>query len=79
MTFTLSFTGLILMLGVRPIYVNLNERFLFKSIGGIDVLICYTLILILIAAAIFSFKIGYSFLGPVGSLSRWTIKVMSRY
>ena len=51
MTLTSSFVGLILMVGVRPIYVNLNERFLFKSIGGIDVPICYTLLLILNAAA----------------------------
>ncbi len=47
MTFALSFIGLILMLGARPVYVHLNERFLFKSIGGIDVPICYTLIIIL--------------------------------
>ena len=53
MILTLSFIGLILMLRVRLIYVNLNERFLFKSIGGIDVPICYTLILILNAAATF--------------------------
>ena len=62
MTFTLIFTGLILMLGVRPIYVYLNERFLFKSIGGIDVLICYTLILILNAAAnLFSLRLRTRF------------------
>lgn len=47
MTLALSFIGLILMLGARPVYVHLNERFLFKSIGGIDVPICYTLIIIL--------------------------------
>jgi hypothetical protein len=51
MTLTLCFAGLILMMGVRRIYVNLNERFLFKSIGGIYVPICYTLILILNSAA----------------------------
>jgi ABC-2 type transport system permease protein len=53
MTLALSFIGLILMLGARPVYVHLNERFLFKSIGGIDVPICYTLILILTATATF--------------------------
>jgi len=47
MTLALSFIGLILMLGARPVYVHFNERFLFKSIGGIDVPICYTLIIIL--------------------------------
>jgi ABC-2 type transport system permease protein len=53
MTLALSFIGLILMLGARPVYVHLNERFLFKSIGGIDVPICYTLIFILTAVATF--------------------------
>ena len=77
MTFALSFIGLILMLRARPVYVYLNERFVFKSIGGIAVPICYTLILIFTAAAIFPFKMGYPFLGPEGSLNRWTVKVMS--
>jgi ABC-2 type transport system permease protein len=53
MTLALSFIGLILMLGARPVYVHLNERFLFKSIGGIDVPICYTLILILTGVTTF--------------------------
>ena len=51
MTLALSLIGLILMLGARPVYVHLSERFLFKSIGGMDVPICYTLIVVLTAAA----------------------------
>jgi ABC-2 type transport system permease protein len=47
MILALSYIGLVLMLGARPIYVHLNEKFLFKSIGGLEVPICYTLIVIL--------------------------------
>jgi ABC-2 type transport system permease protein len=53
MTLALSLIGLILVLGARPVYVHFNERFLFKSIGGMDVPICYTLIVVLTAAATF--------------------------
>lgn len=51
MTLALGYIGLILILGARPVYVHLTERFLFKSIGGIDVPICYTLIIILTGIA----------------------------
>jgi len=47
MTMSLGFIGLILMLVGRPMYVHFNEKFLFKSLGGIDVPICYALIFIL--------------------------------
>jgi ABC-2 type transport system permease protein len=47
MTLSLGFVGLVLMLVGRPMYVHFNEKFLFKSLGGIDVPICYTLIFIL--------------------------------
>ena len=58
MTFALSFIGLILMLRARPVYVHLNERFVFDSIGSIAVPICYTLILIFTAVAIFRLRWG---------------------
>ena len=47
MTLALSYIGLLLMLVARPVYVHLNRKFLFKSIGGIDVPVCYILIILL--------------------------------
>lgn len=59
MILALSYIGLILMLGARLVYVHFNERFLFKSIGGIDVPICYTLILILtLIVTFFPLRLG---------------------
>jgi len=37
MILALIYIGLMLMLGARLLYVHLNETFLFKSIGGLDV------------------------------------------
>jgi ABC-2 type transport system permease protein len=47
MILALSYIGLVLMLGARPLYVHFNEKFLFKTIGGLEVPICYALIIIL--------------------------------
>jgi len=47
MILALSYIGLVLMLGARPLYVHFNEKFLFKSLGGLEVPVCYTLIFIL--------------------------------
>ncbi len=47
MTLSLGFVGLVLMLVGRPMYVHFNQVFLLKSLGGIDVPICYALIFIL--------------------------------
>ena len=47
MILALSYIGLVLMLGARPLYVHFNEKFLFKSIGGLEVPVCYALIFIL--------------------------------
>ncbi|MBT3922791.1 MAG: hypothetical protein HOF21_09470 [Nitrospina sp.] len=47
MILALSYIGLVLMLGARPLYVHFNEKFLFKSIGGLEVPICYLLIFVL--------------------------------
>lgn len=43
----LSYIGIILILGARPMYVHFNEKFLFKSIGGLEVPVCYILIIVL--------------------------------
>jgi ABC-2 type transport system permease protein len=51
MTMSLGFVGLVLMLVGRPMYVHFNEKFLYKSLGGIDVPICYALIFILSLSA----------------------------
>jgi ABC-2 type transport system permease protein len=47
MTMSLGYVGLVLMLVGRPMYVHFNEIFLNKSLGGIDVPICFALIFIL--------------------------------
>ena len=47
MTLSLGYVGLVIMLVGRPMYVHFNEIFLYKNLGGIDVPICYALILIL--------------------------------
>jgi ABC-2 type transport system permease protein len=47
MILALSYIGLMLMLGARPLYVHLNEKFLFKSIGGLEVPVCYVVIFIM--------------------------------
>ncbi len=44
---SLIFVGLILVLGARPIYVHLKEKFLLESVGGFDVPLMYSLIIIL--------------------------------
>ncbi len=44
---SLIFVGLILILGARPIYVHLKEKFLLESVGGFDVTLMYSLIIIL--------------------------------
>ena len=48
MILALSYIGLMLMLGARPLYVHLNETFLFKSVGGLQVPIYYAIIFIII-------------------------------
>ncbi len=53
MTLSLGFIGLVLMLVGRPMYVHFNEKFLFKHLGGVDVPICYTLIVLLSLAVTF--------------------------
>ena len=47
MILALSYIGLMLMLGARPMYVHFNETFLFKSIGGLEVPVCYAVIFIM--------------------------------
>ncbi len=53
MTTSLAYIGGVLMLVGRPMYVHFNEKFLFKSVGGLDVPICYTLIVVLTLAVTF--------------------------
>ena len=47
MTLSLGFIGLVIMLVGRPMYVHFNEKFLLKFLGGIEVPICYALIIII--------------------------------
>jgi ABC-2 type transport system permease protein len=38
------------MLGASPMYVHLNEKFIFKSIGGLDIPVYYAMIFVMIWA-----------------------------
>lgn len=44
---SLLYVGAFVVLAARPLYVHYNRVFLFKDIGGIEVPICYGLILLL--------------------------------
>ncbi|MCP5102064.1 MAG: hypothetical protein GY950_01730, partial [bacterium] len=50
---SLTYVGLVVMLGARPMYVHFNQQFLLKAIGGIDVPVCYALIIFLTLAVTF--------------------------
>jgi ABC-2 type transport system permease protein len=43
MIFGLVFIGAIVILEARPLYVHFNQKFLLRSVGGLDVLVCYGL------------------------------------
>jgi hypothetical protein len=47
MVLALSYIGVMLMLGNRPIYIHLNGKIFFKSIGGLEFPICYSVIFII--------------------------------
>lgn len=53
MIMSFIFIGVIVILESRPVYVHFYEKFLFGNIGGIEVYICYALILLLSLAATF--------------------------
>ena len=44
---SLIYVGIVVVLAARPLYVHYNEVFLFKDVGGIEVPVCYGLIIIL--------------------------------
>jgi ABC-2 type transport system permease protein len=46
---SLIYVGVVVVLSARPLYVHYNDVFLFKDVGGIEVPICYGLIIILTA------------------------------
>lgn len=59
MILSMSFVGVVVMLGAWPMYVHFNEKFLFKPGGGIDVPVCYALIVVLsLAVAILPLRMG---------------------
>jgi ABC-2 type transport system permease protein len=47
MVLSLGFIGVILLLAARPMYVHLSQKFLAKSIGGVEVYLCYGAIVVL--------------------------------
>ena len=44
---SLSYVALVLIFGARPMYVHFKEKFLFESIGGLDVPVLYSLVVLL--------------------------------
>jgi len=44
---SLTYVGIVVVLAARPLYVHYNEVFLFRDVGGIEVPVCYGLIIIL--------------------------------
>ncbi len=52
MILSLMYVGAVVALGARPMYVHFNEIFLLKSVGGVDVPICYGLIILLTGVVI---------------------------
>ena len=53
MVSSLGFVLLVLALGGRPMYVYFNERFLHKFYDGVDVMVCYGLIVVLTTVVAF--------------------------
>jgi len=53
MIMSFIFIGVIVILESRPVYVHFYKVFLFYNIGGIEVYICYALILLLSILATF--------------------------
>ena len=47
MILALSYIDLMLMLGARRMYFHLNEKFIFKSIGGPEVPVYYAMIFVM--------------------------------
>ncbi len=47
MIFGLAFVGAIVILEARPLYVHFNQKFLLRSVGGLDVPVCYGLAVLL--------------------------------
>lgn len=47
MVLSLGFVGLTVVLAARPLYVHLARRFLYQSVGGIEVYLCYVAIALL--------------------------------
>ena len=53
MLMSFIFIGMIVILESRPVYAHFYKKFLFSRIGGIEVYICYALIIILSLLATF--------------------------
>ncbi len=59
----LAFVGTIVILEARPLYVHFNQKFLLRSVGGLDVPVCYGLaVLLSMAVAWIPLSKGISFL-----------------
>ncbi len=63
MIFGLAFVGAIVILEARPLYVHFNQKFLLRSVGGLDVPVCYGLaVLLSILATWIPLRRGIDFL-----------------
>ncbi len=46
----LAYIGITVMFGLRPVWAHFSQKFLDKSVGGVEIYICYAVVLILTAA-----------------------------
>jgi len=58
---SLIYIGLIVVLQARPVYVHFSERLFFRSIGGMEVYVCYGIALVLsLVVTILPIQLGIS-------------------
>jgi ABC-2 type transport system permease protein len=58
---SLGYIGLIIVLEARPVYVHFSEQLFFRSIGGVEVYLCYGIaLLISLVVTILPIRIGIS-------------------
>lgn len=50
MLISLTYIGIVVMFGVRPVWAHFSQKFLLRDVGGVEIYICYAVIIILTAA-----------------------------
>lgn len=52
MLLSLGYVGVVVMFGVRPIWVHFSQKFLSRDVGGWEVAACYAVVVLLTAVAV---------------------------